>query len=180
MYERFQISPRSVAEDGAAVLSKVLPRTPDSVPVARHLVRDFLADEDGTPMIDAAESVVAELVGNAVRHARGDLIRVTVREISPTGVRVAVIDKSRELPVLRTPAADALSGRGLVIVDSVARQWGVDRLPWGKRVWADLECEESRVTEVPQLATARAQTIYVLLVCVLAAVVFASAAADQS
>jgi len=32
----------------------------------------------------------------------------------------------------------AENGRGYVIVDALADAWGVERLPFGKRVWARL------------------------------------------
>ena len=41
-------------------------------------------------------------------------------------------------PVPRTPQSTAPSGRGLLIVDKIARAWGVTGLGAGKVVWADL------------------------------------------
>jgi hypothetical protein len=34
----------------------------------------------------------------------------------------------------------AASGRGLQIVDHLATDWGVERVPHGKRVWFELSC----------------------------------------
>ncbi|MEV4879838.1 ATP-binding protein [Streptomyces cyaneofuscatus] len=52
-------------------------------------------------------------------------------------VRVSVVDLSKEHPTARATDADAESGRGLVIVEALSSgRWGVDPLPWGKRVWA--------------------------------------------
>ncbi|MEU6655967.1 ATP-binding protein [Streptomyces sp. NPDC046900] len=97
--------------------------------------------------VDDAETaalVMSELVANAVRHARGPKIRMTVNRPADDRVYVAVVDREpRRLPELRTPAADALQGRGLLLVDAVAARWGYDFMgtgvhPWGKRVWAEL------------------------------------------
>jgi len=49
-----------------------------------------------------------------------------------------VIDMDRKRPVLRAVSADDEGGRGLRLVDELSDRWGVDPLPWGKRVWADL------------------------------------------
>ena len=52
---------------------------------------------------------------------------------------VAVVDKSHARPALRTASDTDESGRGLGVVEAVTARWGSDPLPWGKRVWGDLE-----------------------------------------
>ncbi|MEY6564990.1 hypothetical protein AB8B12_08570 [Streptomyces sp. PGLac3x] len=39
------------------------------------------------------------------------------------------------------PGPEDESGRGLVLVDALAAEWGTELLPWGKRVWAELSGE---------------------------------------
>ncbi|MFD8375302.1 ATP-binding protein [Streptomyces sp. NPDC059688] len=156
--------------DEALTVTLSLPRRADSVPVARHLVRHALADWKLPDLGDRAELVVTELVSNTVRHARASTIRVTVRRLARDTVRVAVIDMSRTMPVLIPFAEDAVDGRGLAIVDAVSTRWGTDRLPWGKRIWADLKQETADVPVcVPMYSTLRGQVIYVLIVVALAA-----------
>jgi hypothetical protein len=41
--------------------------------------------------------------------------------------------------VLKALDPDGESGRGLLIVDSLASAWGVDTVPGGKRVWFRIE-----------------------------------------
>ncbi|KAB8169727.1 ATP-binding protein [Streptomyces sp. 3MP-14] len=90
-------------------------------------------------LTDEVALVVSELVANAVQHTRCHAIRVRVTRLAPGSVRVAVVDKSHCLPVPRTSGAEDGSGRGLTLVEAVTTRWGADPLPWGKRVWADLE-----------------------------------------
>jgi hypothetical protein len=54
-------------------------------------------------------------------------------------VRVEVDDGSPEMPRQRGAGIDDVNGRGLVIVDSVAKSWGFAPTPSGKRVWFEVE-----------------------------------------
>ncbi|WP_369225918.1 ATP-binding protein [Streptomyces sp. R39] len=157
-------------------MTRSLPREAESVPVARHLVRKALDDWKLHSLGDTAELVVTELVTNSVRHARSTTIRVTVRRLAGGTVQVAVIDMSHDMPVLLPPTEDAEDGRGLAVIDAVSTQWGTDLLPWGKRVWADLEQTAPALPLVPSYATLRGQAVYVLVWVALAALLVASVA----
>jgi anti-sigma regulatory factor (Ser/Thr protein kinase) len=90
---------------------------------------------------DDVELVVSELVANAVRHAATDL---TVSfDITDERVRVEVFDGDTRPPELLAAGPDARSGRGLVIVASVAATWGYEAAEResirGKTVWAEFE-----------------------------------------
>jgi signal transduction histidine kinase len=78
-----------------------------------------------------ASQALTELATNAVLHARTDF-DVTVERTAGV-VRVCVEDRSPRLPVQRSYAVDAATGRGLRLVN---------RLP-GKRVWFELREGES-------------------------------------
>ena len=116
-----------------------------AVPLARReIVDDLSARRVSQQVIDEAESVVAELVGNAVRHA-SSLPDGTVRLhwFTRDGVvEIEVTDgggHTRPAP-LRPPEL-AVSGRGLRIVRSLAHEWGVlDGPPSrpGHTVWASV------------------------------------------
>ncbi|MFI6494723.1 ATP-binding protein [Streptomyces sp. NPDC050564] len=125
-------------EDGEDIRTAVLCRVEQSGASARHLVRESVERWKLDAVADDAELVVAELVANAVCHARAEMFRVTVRRLDDATVRIAVTDRSRILPTLRTPSPDDMRGRGLGIVGALSRHWGVELLPWGKRVFADL------------------------------------------
>ncbi|MEV8007260.1 ATP-binding protein [Streptomyces parvus] len=118
--------------------TETLPRVADSVHRARQLVHLALDVWELAAVQNDAELVVSELLTNAVLHARrGDSVRVTVTRLGEGRVRVAVVDLSRDRPTTRAAGDDQESGRGLDIVEVLSGgQWGVDPLPWGKRVWA--------------------------------------------
>ena len=116
-----------------------MPRTAESAARARDLVRTVLAAWCLDELSDPADSVVTELVGNAADHARGQTIRVTVTRTERRRVRVAVTDMSKKLPEARPFDLDEESGRGLLLIAAMSKEWCVDPLAWGKRVWADLE-----------------------------------------
>lgn len=113
-------------------------REPESVARARRLTAAALEAWELDDLADSAVLICSELVTNAVEHAKGASLRLTVTR-RPTGVRIAVVDLSRIRPVTRRKDVDGESGRGLVIVDAVASRWATDPLRWGKRVWAELD-----------------------------------------
>jgi anti-sigma regulatory factor (Ser/Thr protein kinase) len=80
------------------------------------------------PAVDDARIVVSELLGNALRHARPipNAGLVLTLEVEPDAVRLSVSDGgSATLPTLLHPPALASSGRGLTIVRTLTREWGV-------------------------------------------------------
>jgi len=120
-----------------------VPRHPASVGFARHRVRQHLATWGHDKDDAITENVVllaSELAANVVRHGpilqREFEISVTAR--ADGSCFIAVSDESPAQPVLQsTRSADDERGRGLHLVDQVARTWGV-RPRWrhGKTVWA--------------------------------------------
>ncbi|MFW3477118.1 ATP-binding protein [Streptomyces microflavus] len=131
-----------MVETGAGPMpayTETLPRSAESARRARRLVRLALNVWGLTGVQDTAELVVSELLTNAVLHARRDQARVTVVRLGEGRVRVAVVDLSKDCPAPRAAGGGAESGRGLGIVEELSGgRWGVDPLPWGKRVWATL------------------------------------------
>jgi anti-sigma regulatory factor (Ser/Thr protein kinase) len=105
------------------------------------LVRVALAAWSLDELADDGVLIVSELVSNAVQHARSRSLRVTVTRPEAVRVRIGVVDKSRRLPELREPHEGDERGRGLALVGALAKDWGTDQLPWGKRVWAELHGE---------------------------------------
>ena len=91
-------------------------------------------------LLDPVLLVVSELVGNAVRHGRPPVdmrLRQTGR-----GVRVDVHDDEAAAPTPAALTSDAESGRGLLLVDAVATESGVEQIDGdGKVVWARVDSE---------------------------------------
>jgi anti-sigma regulatory factor (Ser/Thr protein kinase) len=127
-----------------ATVQRILDATyaaePVSVREARTDLRSVLADAVGTTTLEIVELLTTELVMNSVEHA--DTKATVTAEIHRDKVRVAVSDDGPGLPERRGPSDDQESGRGLLIVDSLAQQWGVDQTESGKTVWFEVGLDE--------------------------------------
>jgi anti-sigma regulatory factor (Ser/Thr protein kinase) len=123
----------------------VVPHHPSGARLARHRLAAELGDAIRPTLLADAVAVVAELVGNAVRHADplpGGVVRVAWR-LRPSGpgpsVEVRVTDGgANDPPHVRLVGPEATDGRGLTIVAALADRWGVDRDGLGQSVWAEL------------------------------------------
>ncbi|MFD7650891.1 ATP-binding protein [Streptomyces albidoflavus] len=118
--------------------SESVPREPESAALARRLVRTSLHAWGLEFLAADGAVIITELVANSVRHARRESIRVTVERPGECRVRLGVVDFSKARPVRGTAGPEDEAGRGLVLVEALAAEWGTELLPWGKRVWAEL------------------------------------------
>ncbi|WP_370880515.1 ATP-binding protein [Streptomyces aurantiacus] len=125
--------------------------TPRGARLARRLVSHRLDDWGHpytTPVNETLTLITAELSANAVRHGhvpgRDFHLRLTLAE----GIlRIEVTDTLAEKqPPPSPPVTDSLSesGRGLLLVEALADDWGVSprRAAPGKTVWAELHAQE--------------------------------------
>jgi anti-sigma regulatory factor (Ser/Thr protein kinase) len=113
--------------------------------MARHRVAAELAGAIHPALLADVVAVMAELVGNAVRHADplpGDVVRVAWRltpGVETDLVEIRVTDGGAlARPRVRPLDPDAVDGRGLSIVAALADRWGVDRDGLGQSVWAEV------------------------------------------
>jgi anti-sigma regulatory factor (Ser/Thr protein kinase) len=113
-----------------------LPPTTDSVPAARRFVRARLTDSASD--VETATLLVSEVVTNAILHAR-TAITLTVDELG-TVARIGVQDGSPVQPRLHSFSPTSATGRGLRLLDQLAKRWGVDADPatGGKVVWFEV------------------------------------------
>jgi anti-sigma regulatory factor (Ser/Thr protein kinase) len=107
---------------------------------ARAAARTVLSRWRLGAILDPVLLVVSELVGNAVRHGRPPVGMVLRR--AGRGVRVDVHDEEVAAPRRHEPVDEAESGRGLVLIDAVAAESGVEQIAGdGKVVWARVDPE---------------------------------------
>jgi anti-sigma regulatory factor (Ser/Thr protein kinase) len=123
---------------GGSTLRRTLPPTAESASVARWLVTDLLKNLVDEDTRDTAALLTTELVSNAIRHTRDELV-VSVR-VAGGRLRVGVADSSHRRPQLVQVGRRDTSGRGLHLVDAMADRWGVDpdERGLGKTVWFEL------------------------------------------
>ncbi|WP_207916360.1 ATP-binding protein [Micromonospora sp. KC723] len=124
----------------------VVPHHATGARVARHRLADELAEAVPATLLADLVAVLAELVGNAVRHADplpGGVVRVAWRlRPTPAGpsVSIRVTDGGAVArPLMRVASPDAIDGRGLHIVSGLSSRWGVDRDGLGQSVWAEFD-----------------------------------------
>jgi len=104
-----------------------LPCRKDFIPVARHAARNYFA---GLPIEYDAELTVSELATNSVLwSASGNGGEVTLLFEVDTEGRSARIEVTDAGPLPRDPDAEvpdeqSMHGRGLQIVDRIAKEWG--------------------------------------------------------
>ena len=111
---------------------------PGAVRAARQFVTSRLGGMDDDAL-SSVELVVSELVTNAVLHA-GTAVRLQLwweRDV----VRVEVADGDAQQPAAKRYSLEAGTGRGLGLVDALAREWGVYPSEGGKTVWAEVALE---------------------------------------
>ncbi|MFI7574378.1 ATP-binding protein [Micromonospora sp. NPDC049497] len=124
----------------------VVPHHGTGARLARHRLAAELAPIVPASRLADLVAVLAELVGNAVRHADplpGGVIRVSWRlGASPDGQRILlrVTDGGAGAgPKIRAADPEAADGRGLHIVSGLASRWGVERDGLGQSVWAEFD-----------------------------------------
>lgn len=115
-----------------------LSEEPSEAAVARAFVEERCEAWGCPALVETAQLVASELVTNAIVHARsacelravlvGDSLRLEVTDYDASGS-----------PDVQAPDENDTHGRGLLIVDALARSWGVvPRNGLGKTVWAVL------------------------------------------
>lgn len=116
---------------------RLVPR-PEASAEARAALRE-LCGHLGLDVVDTAVLLLAEIVTNAIKFARGTVdVSLTCTE---NKIRAEVADESKRLPVKKTPDLYAESGRGLHLVERLSTSWGVHETRGrpGKVVWFDLD-----------------------------------------
>jgi anti-sigma regulatory factor (Ser/Thr protein kinase) len=120
---------------------------PTAPACARGHVRAVAHEWGVSNLADTAELVASELVTNAVQASerlrlRADLGIVPVIRLWLVSDQISMVirvwDGNDEMPARRDADPDDIGGRGLMIIDSLAKDWGAYRKADGKVVWVML------------------------------------------
>ncbi|MGI5348685.1 SpoIIE family protein phosphatase [Streptomyces sp. CA-250714] len=127
---------RAAAPQMAVTIS---PGDPRSLHEARHALRTALHRWSLGSLADTAELLASEMATNALLHTEGDAT-LTARPVRNGGraVRIAVTDTSPTSPQRRAATEQSTSGRGLMLIEELATDWGVEPRGNGKRVWCEI------------------------------------------
>ena len=121
---------------------RTFPPASRSVAAARRFVSETLATWSADGLAWASQQIVSELATNAVLHAASPF--TVALGLSDGVLRIEVGDESARAPRQRHYSDEATTGRGLSLVASIARAWGVTQGASGKRVWCELVSEGER------------------------------------
>jgi anti-sigma regulatory factor (Ser/Thr protein kinase) len=120
-----------------------LAATASAVPWARRVAAQVLAERRLEELSDPGLLLVSELVTNAVRAAlrdgRGNPGRLPMialsLQVTDTSLVTEVWDASPDVPALQQADLTADDGRGLLLVNTLADEWGHRPADDGKVVW---------------------------------------------
>lgn len=130
------------ATETTSLVAFTLPSTPYSVQMARFYVRSALSYHDLGDYAEDAETVVSELVTNAITHAGARSVGLELTCMQGAGtLAIVVTDPCPQPPVKRDPVDGAEHWRGLHLVEALAARWGWRPQDAGKAVFAILTRE---------------------------------------
>lgn len=117
---------------------------PSSARDARDFLRGVLDAWDCDDPDEIAVLLTSEVVSNAVLHAATSLA-MDVRLLQGEVLRIEVRDGDPSIPQPRSVEYDATGGRGLFLVDALARRWGAEPDGDGKVVWFELDARRPAI-----------------------------------
>ena len=120
-----------------------LTAAPAAAAAARSQVRAAI-NAWGVPVDESVAVLLAsELVTNAITHEEGETVTLVITSACGQ-LRVEVHDTSHSVPIPVDGPADAETGRGLMLVASLSKEWGFFRTPTGKAVYFMLTDQADR------------------------------------
>jgi anti-sigma regulatory factor (Ser/Thr protein kinase) len=139
------VAPRPARQPPTAwslISSLELAALPTAAGSARKHARAVALEFGLSAMADTIELIVSEIVTNALLATLDvsfsgfatPIVRLSL-ESGMRGLLIRVWDASDEMPSRRYVGPDDDSGRGLMLVDCLASEWGAYREARGKVVW---------------------------------------------
>ncbi len=122
---------------------------PAAAAEARRRVRSAIQSWQVPVDPDTAILLTSELVTNAVRHEAGQAVMLVVT-CARGQLRVDVHDTSPSWPAVADVPADAETGRGLLLVETLSDEWGFYRTPAGKAVYFMLAFQPDQPDQASQ------------------------------
>ncbi len=120
---------------------------------ARRFTAAFLEEQGAGELIDTVVLMVSELVTNALLHSGASAqLRLLLTD---SGLRAEVRDTSPATPFVKQYSETATTGRGMVIVDALAKSWGANTDASGKVVWFTVDVDLKSGHRLPAGARAR-------------------------
>jgi len=119
-----------------ADVTRTFAGTREDTRAARGFALGMLDPWRGEQLAADAALVVTELATNAVLHA-GSAFSVSLT-LSSGAIRISVCDTLPLGPTGGDKQLAATAGHGLGVIAAVATRWGVESVPSGKAVWAEL------------------------------------------
>jgi two-component sensor histidine kinase len=119
-----------------------LPHDRHSVPLARSMASDAVADRLRPNERDKFMLMVSELVSNAIRHAPpGPDGRIVLKlDVDDVAARAVVLDGGRRFDFEHATFDPSTPHFGLTLVDQLASRWGL-AMEGEKAVWFELKQE---------------------------------------
>ncbi|MEV5525810.1 ATP-binding protein [Streptomyces prunicolor] len=131
-----------------------LTAVPTAVTCSRVFVRHVLSRWNLSSQEENATLIMSELVTNAIKASgiitpdpkpwqiKAEHVIAVQLRVLDASLYVEAWDRTPESPMRRKPDLNAESGRGLLLVEALAKQWNVyGPLVGGKVIWAELPLE---------------------------------------
>ena len=127
-------APAEIQDSGAVTWH--LPADLRSGGLARERLRELLRGWDLRDVLDEVELLSTELINNAVVHAGSEVV-LEVRRRADV-LHVAVTDTGVGAPYRPHANQESVGGRGLMLVETLSRAWGVAMNDHRKTLWFEI------------------------------------------
>jgi len=128
------------------MVDELLPCDASAPGRARRFIEEAFGDLDQA-ILDNVELLTTELVTNSLRHdcsEPGAKVELMIKQ-DGRALRVSVKDGgSGTKPVVAAPSASSEGGRGLMLVDAIADEWGTESRD-GLLTWFSVNLDDSSI-----------------------------------